>query len=154
MMIESLKYLPQPTQDSRALAEHFTDLAPALNARQAAIESSRCLYCYDAPCSRICPSEIDVAGFIRNIHDGNVNGAAAGGIFSSLYLTTVCVERSSAARPRLIFRRDHHGKVYLLYPQGLAAKPAPEWLCSFDNICKHDTMTVGNVESGVLRVER
>ncbi len=78
MMIESLKYMPQPKQDNRALAEHFTDLAPALNARQAAIESSRCLYCYDAPCTRICPSEIDVASFIRNIHDGNVNGAAAG----------------------------------------------------------------------------
>src|SRR5476649_162092 len=78
MMIESLKYMPQPTQSNTALAEHFTDLAPALTARQAAIESSRCLYCYDAPCTRICPSEIDVASFIRNIHDENINGAAAG----------------------------------------------------------------------------
>ena len=78
MMIDSLKYMPQPKQDNNALAEHFTDLAPALNERQAAIESSRCLYCYDAPCTRICPSEIDVASFIRNIHEGNVNGAAAG----------------------------------------------------------------------------
>ncbi|MES2117565.1 MAG: NAD(P)-dependent oxidoreductase [Pseudomonadota bacterium] len=77
-MIESLKYMPQSKQSSSALAEQFTDLAPALNARQAAIESARCLYCYDAPCSRICPSEIDVASFIRNIHEGNVNGAAAG----------------------------------------------------------------------------
>lgn len=77
-MIESLKYMPQPTQSNDALAGHFTDLAPALTARQAAIESSRCLYCYDAPCTRICPSEIDVASFIRNIHDENINGAAAG----------------------------------------------------------------------------
>jgi glutamate synthase (NADPH/NADH) small chain len=78
MMIESLKYMPRPEQTSGELAGQFTDLAPALNARQAAIESSRCLYCYDAPCTRICPSEIDVASFIRNIHDGNVNGAAVG----------------------------------------------------------------------------
>jgi glutamate synthase (NADPH/NADH) small chain len=78
MMIESLKYMPLSRQSDSALAEHFTDLAPPLNARQAAIESARCLYCYDAPCSRICPSEIDVASFIRNIHEGNVNGAAAG----------------------------------------------------------------------------
>ena len=78
MMIESLKYLPQPLQSNGALAEHFTDLAPALTARQAAIESARCLYCYDAPCTRICPSEIDVASFIRNIHDKNINGAAVG----------------------------------------------------------------------------
>jgi glutamate synthase (NADPH/NADH) small chain len=78
MMIESLKYMPQPKEANESLAKHFTDLAPALNARQAAIESSRCLYCYDAPCTRICPSDIDVASFIRNIHDGNVNGAAVG----------------------------------------------------------------------------
>lgn len=78
MMIESLKYMPQPKQSSNELASQFTDLAPPLNARQAAIESSRCLYCYDAPCTRICPSQIDVASFIRNIHEGNVNGAAVG----------------------------------------------------------------------------
>ncbi|MYM39070.1 NAD(P)-dependent oxidoreductase [Duganella qianjiadongensis] len=78
MMIASLKYIPHPKEANESLAKHFTDLAPALNERQAAIESARCLYCYDAPCTRICPSEIDVAAFIRNIHDGNVNGAAAG----------------------------------------------------------------------------
>src|SRR5471030_2401563 len=78
MMIESLSYLPHPTLPGDELAGHFTDLAPPLTARQAAIESARCLYCYDAPCSRICPSEIDVASFIRNIHDKNINGAAAG----------------------------------------------------------------------------
>ncbi|WP_402720288.1 NAD(P)-dependent oxidoreductase [Janthinobacterium rivuli] len=77
-MIESLNYLPHPTLPNEELAGHFTDLAPPLTARQAAIESARCLYCYDAPCSRICPSEIDVASFIRNIHDKNINGAAAG----------------------------------------------------------------------------
>ncbi len=78
MKIESLKHLPQAKAGNAALAEQFTDLAPALTSRQAAIESARCLYCYDAPCTRICPSEIDVASFIRNIHDKNINGAAAG----------------------------------------------------------------------------
>ncbi len=77
-MIEALKYLPQAAASNSALAEQFTDLAPPLTARQAAIESARCLYCYDAPCTRICPSEIDVASFIRNIHEGNINGAAVG----------------------------------------------------------------------------
>ncbi|MCE3607383.1 NAD(P)-dependent oxidoreductase [Massilia sp. P8910] len=77
-MIDSLKHLPHAAGSSSALADQFTDLAPALTERQAAIESARCLYCYDAPCTRICPSEIDVASFIRNIHDKNINGAAAG----------------------------------------------------------------------------
>jgi dihydropyrimidine dehydrogenase (NAD+) subunit PreT len=75
-MIESLKHLPPATGSSEALARQFTDLAPALTGRQAAIEAARCLYCYDAPCMRACPTGIDVASFIRNIHDGNVNGAA------------------------------------------------------------------------------
>ncbi|MGO4379463.1 NAD(P)-dependent oxidoreductase [Pseudoduganella sp. RAF19] len=77
-MIESLKYIPQPKATNEELAGQFTDLAPPLNARQAAIESARCLYCYDAPCTRICPTGIDVASFIRNIHEKNVNGAAVG----------------------------------------------------------------------------
>ena len=78
-MIESLKHLPRTAvADAGTLEAQFTDLAPALTARQAAIEAARCLYCYDAPCTRICPTEIDVASFIRNIHDGNINGAAAG----------------------------------------------------------------------------
>jgi dihydropyrimidine dehydrogenase (NAD+) subunit PreT len=75
-MIESLKYLPIAGGTHDALSERFTDLAPALTNRQAAIESARCLYCYDAPCTRACPTGIDVASFIRNIHDHNVDGAA------------------------------------------------------------------------------
>jgi glutamate synthase (NADPH/NADH) small chain len=77
-MIDSLKHLPRSAGTHDALAQQFTDLAPPLTARQAAIEAARCLYCYDAPCTRICPSEIDVASFIRNIHDQNINGAAYG----------------------------------------------------------------------------
>ena len=77
-MIESLKHLSQASTNASndVLTARFTDLAPALTARQALIESERCLYCYDAPCTRICPSEIDVASFIRNIAHDNINGAA------------------------------------------------------------------------------
>jgi glutamate synthase (NADPH/NADH) small chain len=75
-MIESLHYLPVAGSTHTALSERFTDLAPALTDRQAAIESARCLYCYDAPCTRACPTGIDVASFIRNIHDHNIDGAA------------------------------------------------------------------------------
>ncbi|MCC6069820.1 NAD(P)-dependent oxidoreductase [Massilia sp. GCM10020059] len=77
-MIESLKHLPLAAAPDSELSAQFTDLAPPLTQRQAAIEAARCLYCYDAPCMRACPTEIDVASFIRNIHDGNINGAAAG----------------------------------------------------------------------------
>lgn len=75
-MIKSLNHLPHPHENALMLASHFTDLAPPLSARQAELESSRCLYCYDAPCVNACPSDIDIPSFIRNIQQENVQGAA------------------------------------------------------------------------------
>jgi dihydropyrimidine dehydrogenase (NAD+) subunit PreT len=40
------------------------------------LESNRCLYCYDAPCMRACPTHIDVASFIAKIAQGNLRGSA------------------------------------------------------------------------------
>lgn len=75
-VIKTLTHLPHPVENAAALAGHFTDLAPPLNDRQAHLEASRCLYCYDAPCVNACPSDIDIPSFIRNIHQDNVQGAA------------------------------------------------------------------------------
>ncbi len=75
-MIENLNHLPHPRDDAATLADRFSDLAPPLNARQAQLESARCLYCYDAPCVNACPTGIDIPSFIRNINQENVQGAA------------------------------------------------------------------------------
>ncbi len=75
-MINALNHLPHPQDDNATLATHFSDLAPPLTPRQAAVESARCLYCYDAPCVDACPSDIDIPSFIRNIQQDNVQGAA------------------------------------------------------------------------------
>ena len=75
-MIDTLSHLPRPDAGAAELADRFGDLAPPLTARQAALESARCLYCYDAPCVNACPSEIDIPSFIRNIQQDNVQGAA------------------------------------------------------------------------------
>jgi dihydropyrimidine dehydrogenase (NAD+) subunit PreT len=56
--------------------QNFADITPPMNARQAAIEASRCLYCFDAPCIQACPTRIDVPGFIKRIMTANVRGAA------------------------------------------------------------------------------
>jgi glutamate synthase (NADPH/NADH) small chain len=58
------------------LACQFSDVVPLLDATAAAAASSRCHYCYDAPCVQACPTQIDIPSFIRKIANGNLKGAA------------------------------------------------------------------------------
>jgi glutamate synthase (NADPH/NADH) small chain len=75
-MIEPLKHLETTQVEPEQLKARFSDIAPPLTERQAALESARCLYCYDAPCVNACPSDIDIPEFIRQIAQDNVDGAA------------------------------------------------------------------------------
>lgn len=59
-----------------AYSNAFDDCAPALSSVQAVLEAERCYYCFDAPCTRACPAEIDVPSFIQRIAQGNDRGAA------------------------------------------------------------------------------
>lgn len=40
------------------------------------IEGNRCLFCYDAPCTKSCPTGINVPKFIKQITTDNVKGSA------------------------------------------------------------------------------
>jgi len=55
---------------------NFTDLHKPLNLQQTIAESARCLYCYDAPCIKACPTSIDIPTFIHQIRSDNPVGAA------------------------------------------------------------------------------
>ncbi len=56
--------------------ENFADLNPLLKPQQAFVAASRCLYCFDAPCVKACPTRIDVPSFIKKIATGNLTGSA------------------------------------------------------------------------------
>ncbi|KPJ59705.1 MAG: hypothetical protein AMJ46_10160 [Latescibacteria bacterium DG_63] len=54
----------------------IADLKPPYLHSEAVAEAERCLYCYDAPCTKACPTGVDVPGFIRKVATGNLRGAA------------------------------------------------------------------------------
>ena len=63
---------PQPPSVWR---DNFAELKKPLVREEARVEASRCLYCYDAPCVKACPTHIDVPRFIRQIAAADALGA-------------------------------------------------------------------------------
>jgi len=62
--------------DITQIERNFAEINPAMTPAEAAVESNRCLYCYDAPCMHACPTHIDVPSFIKKIASGNLMGSA------------------------------------------------------------------------------
>ncbi|SNC77720.1 glutamate synthase (NADPH/NADH) small chain [Hymenobacter gelipurpurascens] len=78
--------IPATEQDFHA---NFAQLKPRMNNTEALYESSRCLFCFDAPCIKACPTGIDIPQFIRQINSGNVTGAAKT-IYEANYFGNAC----------------------------------------------------------------
>lgn len=66
---------PAPKLAPHEYERNFADIVPPLSEQAAWLESSRCLYCFDAPCTKACPTHIDVPAFIKKIATKNLRGA-------------------------------------------------------------------------------
>src|ERR1043165_6075057 len=56
---------------------NFSDIHPPFDTTDAAlVEANRCIFCYDAPCTKSCPTGINVPKFIKQITTDNIKGSA------------------------------------------------------------------------------
>lgn len=78
----------RPTNETE-FQQNFAQKKPLMNASEAFYESSRCLFCYDAPCIKACPTGIDIPLFIKQIHTDNSTGAART-IYDANWLGNAC----------------------------------------------------------------
>src|SRR5262249_35304455 len=65
-----------PKLEDAVYERNFADINPRLTPTAALSEAARCLFCYDAPCIRACPTAIDIPSFIKKIATGNLVGSA------------------------------------------------------------------------------
>jgi dihydropyrimidine dehydrogenase (NAD+) subunit PreT len=69
---------------------NFADIHPPFDTAEAAlVEANRCLFCYDAPCTKSCPTSINIPKFIRQIATEDTKGSAHT-IFSANILGAGC----------------------------------------------------------------
>jgi dihydropyrimidine dehydrogenase (NAD+) subunit PreT len=108
-------------QGREALEARFADTPPPLATDEALVEAARCLFCYDAPCTRACPTHIDVPRFIRQvlhrdelgaartILDANIfGGSCARACPTEVLCEGACVDRTLMKAPVQIGRLQRH----------------------------------------------
>jgi dihydropyrimidine dehydrogenase (NAD+) subunit PreT len=121
------------------IRENFSDLHTPLTELQAIQESARCLFCYDAPCTEACPTDIDIPGFIRKIASGNIGGAAVTILSENIMGNTcgnvcpveelceqVCVKNTAEDKPVVIGQLQRYATDHLLDRGIRPFEPAPD----------------------------
>lgn len=121
------------------IIKNFEDIAPLLSEKQVLVASERCLFCYDAPCIKACPTAIDIPLFIRKINSGNAHGAAKeiltanilGGSCARVCPTETlceeaCVRNTHESAPVSIGRLQRYAVEHLDPDMGYPFSRAPE----------------------------
>jgi len=66
-----------PISNNRLTKDQYeSNFTAYYNITAAKVDANRCLFCYDAPCMKSCPTSIDVPKFIKQIATENIKGSA------------------------------------------------------------------------------
>ncbi|MCD8221248.1 MAG: NADPH-dependent glutamate synthase [Clostridiales bacterium] len=74
--MDVMKKVPVREQDPKVRATNFEEVCYGYNAQEAHEEASRCLKCKNARCVSGCPVSINIPAFIKEVQEGNIEGAA------------------------------------------------------------------------------
>jgi glutamate synthase (NADPH/NADH) small chain len=80
-----------PKLTAEEYERNFAEIHPPFSANSAVAEANRCLYCFDSPCMKACPTHIDISTFIKKIATGNVKGSAKT-ILESNWVALTCAK--------------------------------------------------------------
>jgi dihydropyrimidine dehydrogenase (NAD+) subunit PreT len=80
-----------PKLTNEEYEKNFAELHSAFSRNSATAEANRCLYCFDSPCMKACPTHIDISTFIKKIASGNLKGSAKT-ILSSNWIALTCAK--------------------------------------------------------------
>ena len=75
MEVDVLKRVPVREQDPKVRATNFEEVCLGYNKEEAMAEATRCLKCKNPQCVKGCPVNINIPGFIKEVEEGNVEGA-------------------------------------------------------------------------------
>ncbi len=67
-----LNRMPMPRQDPKLRGKNFNEVALGYSLEQAQEEVGRCIQCPKRPCVEGCPVGIDIPGFIKALHEGDM----------------------------------------------------------------------------------
>lgn len=74
-MGDILKKVPVREQDPKVRATNFEEVCLGYNAEEAMEEASRCINCKNAKCIQGCPVAINIPAFIKEVKEGDFEGA-------------------------------------------------------------------------------
>lgn len=73
--MDMLNKIPVREQDPKERAANFKEVCLGYNMEEAKTEASRCIQCKNPKCVTGCPVSIDIPGFVKEVVNGDIEGA-------------------------------------------------------------------------------